>query len=283
MKALSLQQPPPHLLHPKAYLAGVVLGDGWLSGATTKNRILGLRVADADFAAAFAEAVSAAFGRRAKPRRDERGYWVVRTSNRDGVLDELRTVEPVLVEQGTWLRGLFDSEGNAQLTRLRSGPNCFGRRVAFYSTNLETLDRAAYYLTALGMLSGLSEVRPTRGHLGTKPVFQLRLLASREAFDVFRTLVGSSIGRKRAALDAIVASYEADLPAARRRAQLLGAEAKHRKLMKDTLPAVVNGVADLIRRGVKPTQRNCRVVPGFNSVQRHVSQSSLVDLAKEAL
>ena len=50
-------------------------------------------------------------------RRDERGYWLVRTYNgrrRFDVLREWSARSPE--EQAAWLRGLFDSEGNAQLT-----------------------------------------------------------------------------------------------------------------------------------------------------------------------
>lgn len=51
--------------------------------------------------------------------------------------------------------------------------------------------------------------------------------------------------------------------------------------MTITLPTVAREVRALIKSGVKPTQRNCRSIPGFHSVQRHVSQAALITMAME--
>lgn len=62
--------------------------------------------------------------------------------------------------------------------------------------------------------------------------------------------------------------------------QRLGAAAKHRKTMDTTLPAVVLAIRELIGRGEKPTQRACRSIAGYNSIQRWVPQSALVAMAE---
>lgn len=266
---------PRNLMNPIAYLSGVVHGDGWVT------QDIGLRVADEDFAAAFADALAAAFGCRARPRRDERGYWLVRTTNGTGRFDGLRAFEAATdAERGAWLRGLFDSEGNATLRPLPAvSVNSFERRVAIYSTATATLGRAASYLASLGIRTVQTATRNSAGHKGTKIVYQLRVRASREHYRRFAELVGSSIGRKRAVLNAIPASYQPPGNEHCRRAQRLGAEAKVRKTMATKLPTVVAGIRDLLSRGIKPTQRACRGIAGYNTIQGHFPQADLVTLA----
>ena len=132
----------------KAYLAGVLHGDGWCTRLT-----LGLRAKDQDFVQAFCQAVNDVFDMDLAPRLDDRGYWLVRTSNKTGKFDWLRDYNPRdNREVGRWLRGLFDSEGNAQLVKRPSlGPNSYQRRVAMYSTNLMTLQQGLHYLIHLGI------------------------------------------------------------------------------------------------------------------------------------
>src|SRR5262249_43789984 len=118
-------------MHMLAYLAGVLSGDGWCTRLT-----IGLRVIDADFAQAFALALHVVFGLAVSPRRDERGYWLVRVGNKTGRFNHLPSYEPTTDEErAAWVRGLFDSEGNAQLRPSGISTNSFGRRVAIYSTN----------------------------------------------------------------------------------------------------------------------------------------------------
>lgn len=200
----------------RAYLAGVLAGDAWLS-----ESVLGLRVADEDFARFFAMMVADAFGIDKPPKRDERGYWLYRTSNR-GRFDSLRDVNPRGVgTTAAWLRGLFDSEGNAQLAKLKKGQNSYTRRVAFYSTNLDTINRTIKYLDRLDLPTRLSTRKATKGHLGTKPVYEVRLRDSKSNYERFATIVGSSIGRKQLRLDAIFESYSP--PGFHARAQAAGA------------------------------------------------------------
>lgn len=209
-----------------AYLAGALLGDAWLSSPTAhhKHNYLCLRVADLDFAEAFALAIAAGFDIPARVTKDERGYWTVRRYNRDDRFSALRDFEPDGDRQaGAWLRGLFDSEGNAQLTHLpRIGPDSYGRRVAFYTTNETTLARADAYLRDLGMATRIYQRKHTAGHKGLKPVFELSLITSKRNFEVFADLVGSSIQRKAQTLRLLSTTYCTDVPALRRSMQAKG-------------------------------------------------------------
>jgi hypothetical protein len=197
MKALTIWQP---------YLAGVLHGDGWCTPLT-----LGLRSKDRDFAGVFAEAVNALFGTALQSKTDERGYWLVRASNKSGRFNDLKDYEPSDdKERAAWLRGLFDSEGNAQiLPQPRRGPNSYHRRVAFYSTNFVTLGLAASHLHSLDIKHLIRSTKNSATHKGLKLVGELRL-CRREAFQTFARIVGSSIERKQARLDAIAASYQPD-------------------------------------------------------------------------
>src|SRR4051812_1156824 len=88
----------------RAYLAGVLHGDGWCTHLT-----LGLRVADQDFAEAFALALNLVCGTTYAPRRDERGYWLLRAGNKSGRFSGLKGfVARTDRERAMWLRGLFD-------------------------------------------------------------------------------------------------------------------------------------------------------------------------------
>ena len=200
MKTLTIWQP--FLSRP--YVAGVLHGDGWCTSKT-----LGLRCKDADFAETFAGAVNDICGTQLSPATDERGYSLVRTSNRRGRFNRLRAHQPTDNDElGWWLRGLFDSEGNAQLwLNKAAGPASFHRRVASHSTGLPTLERAAEYLDWLDVPNGIRATRNSATHKGTKTVFELRMLRQ-EGFSRFAEMVGSSIARKRANLEAIVASYQ---------------------------------------------------------------------------
>ena len=66
-----------------------------------------------------------------------------------------------------------------------------------------------------------------------------------------------------------------------RKEQLKGAKIKKNKTMNVTLPCVVKGVKKLIENGIKPTQRACRSIPGYNSIQRYIKQKDLITMAKE--
>lgn len=204
MKTLTVQQP-------ISYLSGVLSGDGWLSTGSGRSPggYLCLRVADEDFAHAFTSALEAGYGIRRTPARDERGFWLTRTYNGHQRFDGLRDWEPATHAQcAAWVLGMFDSEGNACLVpKPYHGPGSWERRVAFYSTEHATLDRLDRYLTVLDLPTTRTTVKPSAGHLGTRPVEQLRVRSSRANFARFAALVGSNIIRKQLVLDRIPETY----------------------------------------------------------------------------
>src|SRR5690348_7451096 len=88
------------MLEPEAYLAGVLKGDGWCTD------YIGLRVSDQDFAEVFAHAILLVFNISVKVRKDERGYWLVKTSNLTGRFTYLVTYEPLSLDaKAAWLKG----------------------------------------------------------------------------------------------------------------------------------------------------------------------------------
>ena len=194
MKALTIWQP---------YLAGTLHGDAWCTELT-----IGLRVKDGGFAETFAAAINALYGLAVAPRRDERGYWLVRVGNKTGRFSCLRSYEPRDNDElSSWLRGLFDSEGNAQLWLDRSnGPYSFHRRIAFYSTTPATLLRASDYLDWLEVPNSMRPTSNSVGHKGTKTVWELRI-RRREGFLRFAEMIGASDARKADRIQAIARSY----------------------------------------------------------------------------
>lgn len=146
----------------------------------------------------------------APPRRDERGYWLLRTSNKRDIYTGLLTFVPSSdPERQAWLRGMFDSEGNTQLLHQpKVSPAAFKRRVAFYNTDPEIVENLTIHLEALDFKTIRYIQKPGRNHFGTKPVIEIRLSNSREAFSRFAIEIGSSIARKQIVLDAIPGSYQ---------------------------------------------------------------------------
>lgn len=211
---------------PHAYLSGVLAGDAWLSTGSGKSPsgYLCLRVADKDFADAFASAVRIAYAIDVLPHLDERGYWLTRTYNGYRRFDPLRSYSPVTDdEHAAWLLGLFDSEGNAQLTpKPNRGPNSWSRRAALYSTEPATLDKAEACFARLGLSTHRNMMRPSEGHLGSRPVEELKLSSSQPAYEHFANEVGSNIARKQHTLDRIAASYITDMANRRRQMQATG-------------------------------------------------------------
>jgi hypothetical protein len=201
VKALSLWQPSTAAL---AYASGVVDGDGWCSPLT-----LGLRCKDRDFAVAFALSVEAWFGIEVWPRLDERGYWLTRVGNKTGRFNEVLGFEPTTDEQrAAWCRGFFDAEGNAQLTKAKVSANSWHRRVAYFGTDVGLLHRAERHLNRLGIATQFRSTSPSQGHLGTRPVFELRVAPGLGNYSSFCEQVGSTIGRKAAVLALIPKSYQ---------------------------------------------------------------------------
>lgn len=195
----------------QAYLAGCLNGDAWFSSPqkSSPNGYLCLRCADEDFATAFSNAITAGFCVPSRVTVDERGYYLVRKNNGFGRFELLREFEPYSQpEMGVWLRGLFDSEGSVKLSpKPASGPRSWDRRIGMFVTDEAILIRASEMLAALGIDSRIRDWKAGTGHKGTKPVYALLLNSSQTNYSRFADLVGSSIARKREALERIPQTY----------------------------------------------------------------------------
>jgi LAGLIDADG-like domain len=262
------------ILYPEAYLSGVLKGDGYCT------RTIGLLVKDKDFADTFILAIYHGFQVLVVPHLHQGKYWYTRASNYTGKYTYLLTFEPrIAYERAAWLRGLFDSEGNAQLTKASRGVNCYWRRIAMYSTTVGTLDQASIYLQSLAITSTIRATKNSQGHKGDKTVYELVLKGGKDNYERFLNKVGSSIARKQVAIEAIVQSYVSNLSESCRQNQLKGAAVRQKNTMEITLPRVIDGIKELIQKGVKPTAANCRVIPGFNTVRCYFRQAELVTMA----
>jgi LAGLIDADG-like domain len=277
IRALTVRQP-------IAYLAGVLAGDGYLSrpSAGERHGILGLHVADEAFARAFADAIGAAYGVEVPVVRESDGYWRARKYSGGGRFDELPAFLAQHDEQrAAWLRGFFDAEGNANLTpKPARGPSSWDRRVAFYNTDLAILDTALSYLTALRIPGRIRPARSSAGHLGRKQVYELLVIPCRPSFEQFARLIGSSIPRKQAVLDAIPASYS-DRRTARRQAQAAGAATKRARAIEERLPRLLTMVAEHIAADRKPTYAALSRMDGFWSARKTLglTRDQIVELA----
>jgi len=56
-------------------------------------------------------------------------------------------------------------------------------------------------------------------------------------------------------------------------------ETKRQKRMTQTLPYVIIEIRQLIEKGIKPTQVNCRDIKGYGALLRYYTQSDLVRMA----
>lgn len=273
MRALSVEQ-----RIAAAYIAGVIAGDGWCS-----ENAIGLKAADRDFVESFIDALAVACEVEPNVRCEENKYWLTNLSNASGRFNFLNAFEPeTLKEKGQWVRGFFDSDGNANLTPSNNSSNAWSRRVAIYKTERFKLERAKMLLSELGIPSRL---RATKAHLqeshfGDQVVYELRLKSSKKNYRRFATLVGSSIARKREILEAIPESYAK--PGFERRAQAKGAATKRRKRKKVTIPRVIGEMATMIEAGIKPTIRICtKEIVGYWSARGEYRHLELVEMAKE--
>lgn len=262
------------IAHPMEYIAGVLLGDGWLTEATG----LCLKVKDKDFAEAFARSIEAAFGVYHTPLLVARRYWLVRRGNKMGRFDSLRDVKPRTASQkASWLRGLFDSEGNAQLRRTLQGWNCYGRRIAIYSTTRSTLRTAARFMADLGISTRTTPTKNSKGHLGSKTVYELLVVPGLDQYSAFALKIGSNIARKAWTMLAMVASYQPDKRWLRR-AQLLGAATKNRNRESVVIPRVAAAIQERIEAGESVASRACESIPGYFALRNHMTHREILSL-----
>lgn len=282
MKALSI-------LQPTAYLAGVLLGDGWLSkpSKNAKYGYLCLRCKDRDFAETFAGAIGDAFSTNAKVKVDERGYFLVRRYNTGNQFAILGGYEPIGLEQkAAWLQGFFDSEGCVSFDKRPGGPNSWNRRICFAGTNERTLAMASRLLRDLNIRCVVSKQKASNGHIGKKQVFLLIITGGQEFIGRFCSSVGTSIGRKRLLMERLVDSYfsQDDLTDVALRMQKVGATKRRWNGLADALeklPLVLGEMRRMKSSGTKPTLRRCASIQGYGTVQRHFLHSDLLSMIGE--
>ena len=105
IRALTVKQP-------LDYLAGCLAGDAYLSLRARSSWLLGLHVADEDFAAAFADAINAGYG--VQVFRVRRLTVIGASGCQRDLFAGLATYHPTAPDgYATSVRGFFDSEGNA--------------------------------------------------------------------------------------------------------------------------------------------------------------------------
>ncbi len=254
-----------------SYISGVLAGDGWC----TNN--LGLHVKDEDFIREFSHAIKEAFGYDTKPRLEGK-YWKVTKGNYDGKFNWLHTYAPdTITGYKAWLRGLFDSEGNALLYRLGTTPNSVLRRISIYSTNIETLNKSVKYFSALDIVTTLRPTKNSSSHLGSKVVYELRIAAGLENYIRFYEKVGTSLQRKRVIIESIIQSYQ-NRHDYTRKAQALGAKAKITKMQTQTLPNVLSAMKKRFTITGTLRSKDCHNIPGYLGILKHYNHKQLLSM-----
>lgn len=196
----------------KAYILGVMCGDGSIWKNKNGGDSVGLDVKDEDFAEAFARAICDVYGFDAKVTKQihanlMQGFVYRVRLGIKSVCDDLMRLSPAgygtvgwrvpkcvasarSEERGAFLRGFFDSEGYA------------GKQTQACSTNEAGLLEVASLLATLG-------IRTTYASQATvgKSVLH-KILISASSRRLFLEKVGFSIKRKQEALRAIVEAGE---------------------------------------------------------------------------
>lgn len=254
------------------YLAGVLHGDGF------NGKKIGLLAKDKDFVEEFARCLNIICNQAKKPipRGD---YWEVRIGNKTGKFNFIKDTIPISIEQkGAWIRGFFDSDGTATFSKLKKYPNSYCRSIRICKSKMDVLEKCAQYLRDINIPCKIVSKAHGTGHFGTKPMFEVKISICKENCERFKNLVGSSIARKFKNL-CLMCEYQ-NPDEYLRRGQLIGAAAKKKKTIEIMLPSVVKGIKSLLDNGIKPTQRNCRSIIGYNTIQTRYSQSDLIQMAQ---
>lgn len=264
MKALTIH---------KAYLSGVVAGDGWISSLS-----IGLGAKDLDFVEAFVEAFNSIFDRQIKIRQ-EKDYWVARTSNKTGKFDCVKTyTQNTKEEKAMWIRGLFDSDGNANLSKVKNG---WSRKVAIYSTKTELLEKICLFLDDLGIGTKIYAKKNGSTHYGKKPMFELKVKDGRDNFSKFYSIVGSSILRKQKTLKAICESYvDHDYC---KKAQSISAARKRDRALNERLPKLLEVIKTRIENCESVTARSLSQFNDYWSARKtlKMKHNEIVQRARE--
>lgn len=258
----------------KGWLLGVLSGDGWCT--TT----VGLRSVDKDFVVEFSRILNCIAPVDAKPIKEVRetgSYWVCRSGARN-LVSFIKAIKNQKVDPSSWLRGLFDSEGNVVCSKMKKW-NSYHRKIAFYTTDELVRDKCVRFLNKIGIASKLRIVKPSQGHKGTKIVYEIKVMHNHVALSRFSNLVSSTIKRKRVLLDKLPLSYCKDLRKSMVEAQLKGAAVKRKYALTVRLPTVLAMIRERLRTGASVTQRACYSIPEYGGLLRYFNHSELIKKA----
>lgn len=206
------------LLSPsKAYILGVLCGDGWLWQGS-RSWQMGLQAIDKEFVERFAHHAKSVyeiepFNEIIEPKVKGWNRQFKTRICAKAVLDDISNYG-VLFKTETWrvpehiknaaadikvnfLRGFFDSEGNVET-----------RRVQATSTNIAGLQDVQKLLTCIGIRSSIAPQRKARGNRVQS--YNLRI-QDRKSVEVFCERIGFSILRKQKALEDVVKGYKLNL------------------------------------------------------------------------
>ncbi len=128
----------------------------------------------------------------------------------------------------------------------------------------------------------LRKMSDNKTRYGSKKMYNLILVQDKGNFIRFKEVVGFSIKRKIDNLLKIVNTYSSKrgLLKITLKAQKKSSESANKIRTEEKLPKVLEGIRNLIRQGIKPTQRECAKIKGFYTIQRWYGQKELVDLAR---
>lgn len=271
-------------VHPKAYLAGCLNGDAYLSKTQRRHKhgTFGLTAKDLDFVQMFAICIRKAYGFEVNVNNHGAGYFVARRYNSKGIFNDLELYQPVgLCETASWIRGVFDSDGSAVIgSHKNKGENSRYRTISICGSYIEILEKAGRYLLQLGIGSKIHATKLGKDHYGTKPIYRLQIVGGRNSHERFASLIGSSIKRKMDKLREIVSTY-CNLDDERRAAQLLGAKSKNAKRIALVIPYVLDQIKRKIIGDRNPRLRECLSIKGYGSLLKYHNHLELVSMAKE--
>jgi len=211
----------PHRLRPmskklipeKAYVLGVLAGDGWLSYSPAKRRYqIGLETIDEEFADAFWQCLNKVYGLKPSKRKliEKHSGWKDKYCVRlcckaacedllsygvpfkqDGWLvpPAIKNASPAI--QASYLRGFFDSEGSMETN---------GRRIRGTSSHLPGLEGVSALLRGLRIRSRI--IRQSKNS-----AYDVRI-QDRASVELFAKHVSFTINRKKGKLQRSLNSYK---------------------------------------------------------------------------
>lgn len=259
----------------KAYLAGVYSSDGYIN-----NNCFGLNVKDFDFADQFRKSICSISNYNPKIHKDKRSIHIIRVTNKKSIFNFVINYEPITNdEKRFWLRGFFDGDGNANISKVKKYNNSFCRRISFYNTELKLIIKANNYLYDLGMICTFKLMILSESHLGNKPVYELRLISGILNYTKFQKLISSTIERKRIIIDSIINSYDQlNLSERMKLNQKISAEIKRNNFLTVELNRILNDMKYL-RYHHRLTIKNCSEnIKGYYNALNYFKHSDLLKM-----